>query len=166
MLLLLMLLLLLQQQQLLLLLLLLLLIIIIIIIEADHSLTIKDIFIYIFYMFRAPMCPSSRELLYNAITGLSFCVDGCLVCRSIPDGHLHRMTNNSLDDGHMAARNMQKIEINMSLIVSEWSDSIIIIIISSSSSSNTEAWYAEAYAPAYQTANYTEFHKPGVALIQ
>jgi len=27
-------------------------------------------------------------------------------------------------------------------------------------------WYAGAYAPAYQTVIYTEWHKPGVALIQ
>ena len=27
-------------------------------------------------------------------------------------------------------------------------------------------WYAGAYAPAYQTVIYTEWHKPGVALLQ
>ena len=57
---------------------------------------------------------------------MSLCVDDRLVCRSefipisIPDGHLHRVkytrcridTINSPDDGHMAARNMWRTEIN------------------------------------------------------
>jgi len=59
---------------------------------------------------------------------LSVCVDDRLVCRfgwniqtCIPDGHLHRLTNtrrridtiNYPDDGHMAVRNMLRIEINI-----------------------------------------------------
>jgi len=54
-------------------------------------------FISILYMFRAAMCPSSGELLYQCDTWfMSLCVDDRLVCRSIcsyiPDGHLHRVT--------------------------------------------------------------------------
>jgi len=53
------------------------------------------------------------------------CVDGRLVCRSIcsciPDGHLHKVTYtrcridtiNSPDDGHIAVRNMYRIDIYM-----------------------------------------------------
>jgi len=52
-------------------------------------------FISILYMFRAAMCPSSGELLYQFDTCfMSLCVDDRLVCRltCIPDGHLHRVT--------------------------------------------------------------------------
>jgi len=50
-------------------------------------------FISIIYMFRAAMCPSSGELLYQCDTWfMSLCVDDCLVCRStcscIPGSHL------------------------------------------------------------------------------
>jgi len=53
-------------------------------------------FISILYMFRAAMCPSSGELLYQCDTWfMSLCVDDSLVCRSIcsciPDCHLHRV---------------------------------------------------------------------------
>jgi hypothetical protein len=56
--------------------------------------------ISILYMFRATMCPSSGE---------------------IPDGHPHRVTDTrcridtviSNDDGHILARNMYRIEINV-----------------------------------------------------
>ena len=59
---------------------------------------------------------------------MSLCVDDRLVCRSEcfiltckPDGHLHRVTYtrcridtiNFPDEGHMAARNMYRIEINI-----------------------------------------------------
>ena len=60
------------------------------------------IFISILYMFRAAMCPSSGELLYQCDTWfMSLCIDDRLVCRltCIPD-------NNSPDDEHVAARNM------------------------------------------------------------
>ena len=73
----------------------------------------------ILYMFRAAMCTSSAELLYQCDTWfMSPCVDDRLVGRSIcsyiPDGHLHRVTytrcridtNNSPDDVHIALRNM------------------------------------------------------------
>jgi hypothetical protein len=48
-------------------------------------------------------------------------VDKTLIQTCTPDGHLHRVTYircctdtiNSSDDGHMAARNMQRIEINI-----------------------------------------------------
>jgi len=52
-------------------------------------------FISILYMFRATMCPSSGELLYQCDTWfMSLCVDDSLVCRltCIPDGYLHRET--------------------------------------------------------------------------
>ena len=54
---------------------------------------------------------------------MSLCGDDCLVCRRIrsciPDGHLHRVTYtrccidtiNSPDDGHIAVRNMYRMEI-------------------------------------------------------
>ena len=54
---------------------------------------------------------------------MSLCIDDRLVCRCTytPNGHLYRVTYtrcridtiNSPDDGHMAARNMQRIEINI-----------------------------------------------------
>ena len=57
---------------------------------------------------------------------MSLCVDDLLVCKypskpCIPDGHLHRVTYtrcridtiNSVDDGHIAVRNMYRIEINI-----------------------------------------------------
>jgi len=64
-------------------------------------------------MFRAVMCPSSGELLYQCDTWfMSLCVDDRLVC--LPEGHLHRVTYtrcridtiDSPDDGHTAVRNM------------------------------------------------------------
>ena len=50
---------------------------------------------------------------------MSLCVDDLLVC--ITEGHLHRVTytgchidtTNSPDDGHMAVRNVWRIEINI-----------------------------------------------------
>jgi len=48
------------------------------------------LFISILYMFRAAMCPSSGELLYQCDTWfMSPCVDGRLVC--IPVNRLHRV---------------------------------------------------------------------------
>jgi len=48
-------------------------------------------FISILYMFRATMCPSSGELLYQCYTWfVSLCVDNRMEC--IPDGHPHRVT--------------------------------------------------------------------------
>ena len=54
---------------------------------------------------------------------MSLCIDNRLVCRQTctPNGHLYRVTYtrfrtdaiNSPDDGHMAAQNMQRIEINI-----------------------------------------------------
>ena len=59
---------------------------------------------------------------------MSLCVDGSLVC--IPDGRPHRLTYtryrvdtvNSADDGHMVARNMYRIEINITwkICASSW----------------------------------------------
>ena len=47
----------------------------------------SSMFISILYMFRAAMCPSSRELLYQCDNWfMSLCVDDRLV--RIPDGHL------------------------------------------------------------------------------
>jgi len=53
-------------------------------------------FISILYMFRAVMCPSSGEVLYQCDTWfMSLCGDDRLVWRSIcsciQDGHLHRV---------------------------------------------------------------------------
>jgi len=74
-------------------------------------------FISIFYMFRAAMCPSSgeliisiRHLVYDTLYRCPFAAQ--VTCT--PNGHLYRVTytrcrldtNNSPDDGHMAARNM------------------------------------------------------------
>jgi len=50
---------------------------------------------------------------------MSLCVDDLLVC--VPEGYLHRVTYtrcridtiSSPDDGHIAVRNMQRIEINV-----------------------------------------------------
>ena len=53
-------------------------------------------FICILYMFRAAMCPSSGELVYQCNTWfMSLCIDDRLVCRltCIPDGHLHISKN-------------------------------------------------------------------------
>jgi len=53
------------------------------------------IFISILYMFRAAICSSSEELLYQCDTWfMSLCVDDRVVCRlnCVPDGHLHRVT--------------------------------------------------------------------------
>jgi len=53
---------------------------------------------------------------------MSLCIDDRLVCTpGTPNGHLYRVTYtrcrintiNSPDDGHMAARNVYRIEINM-----------------------------------------------------
>jgi hypothetical protein len=78
-------------------------------------------FTSILFMFRAVMCPSSGELLHQCDTWfMSLCVDERLVCIPEPDGHLHSVINqvshwynNSPDDGHMAAWNMQRIETNI-----------------------------------------------------
>ena len=66
-------------------------------------------------MFRADMCLSSGELLYQCDTWfISLCVENRLAC--ISDGRPHRVTEeytkyltdtvNSSDDGHIVARNM------------------------------------------------------------
>jgi hypothetical protein len=92
-------------------------------------------FISILHMFRVAMCPSSgelivsvRHLMYTYVTlyiwPFSVQVWIRLLCGIIqtctPNGHLYRVTYtrcridtiNSPDDGHMAARNTQRIEIN------------------------------------------------------
>ena len=61
-------------------------------------------FVSILYMFRAAMCPSSGELLYQCDTWfMPLCVDDRPVCRSIcsclPDGHLHICS--CIPDGHL-----------------------------------------------------------------
>jgi len=72
---------------------------------------------------------SFKGLIYqNDIWYMSLCIDDRLVCRfgcsiqiCTPNGHLYRVTYtrcrfdtiNSPDDGHMAARSMQRIEINI-----------------------------------------------------
>ena len=64
-------------------------------------------FISILHMFRATMCPSSGELLYQCDTWfMSLYVDDRLVCRLT-------CTLDGPDDGHMVARNMWRIEINI-----------------------------------------------------
>jgi len=81
-------------------------------------------FISIPYMFRVAMCPSSgelivsiRHLVYVTLYTWPFGVQvSCTL-----NGHLYRVTYtrcridtiNSPDDGHMAARNMYRIEINI-----------------------------------------------------
>ena len=69
-------------------------------------------------MFRANMGPSSEKKTVCDTWYLLFCVDDCLVCRSIcsciPDSHPHRMTGTkcrintvvSPDNGPIFARNM------------------------------------------------------------
>jgi len=77
-------------------------------------------------MFRAAMCPSSGELLYSCDSWfMSIYVDDRPVCRSIcsfiSDSHLHSdinkcvalINNNSPDNGHLAARNMYRIQVNI-----------------------------------------------------
>jgi len=82
-------------------------------------------------MFRAAMCPSSGELLYHCGTWfMSLCVDERLVCKlgwnSVhPNRHTRRSStqiyinqmlhwyNNYPDYGHMAVRNVYRIEINI-----------------------------------------------------
>jgi len=61
------------------------------------------------------------QLCFCVTWYLLFCVDDCLVCRSlcycIPDSHLHRITSTkcrinivvSPDDGHIVARNMYRL---------------------------------------------------------
>jgi len=76
-------------------------------------------------MFRAAMCPSSgeliasiRHLVYVTLYRWPF---GVQVYTCTPNGHLYGVTYtrclidaiNSPDDGHMAARNMYRIEINI-----------------------------------------------------
>jgi hypothetical protein len=78
-------------------------------------------FISILYMFRATMCPSSGELIVSIrhLVYVTLCIDNRLV--RTPNGHLYRVTYtryridtiNSPDDGHMAARNMYRIGINI-----------------------------------------------------
>ena len=82
-------------------------------------------FISIFYMFRAAMCPSSEELivsirhlvyvtLYSWPSGVQVWMRLRLIQTCTPYGQLYRVTYtrchidtiNSPDDGHMAARNM------------------------------------------------------------
>ena len=86
-----------------------------------------NMFISILNMFRAAMCSSSGESILTMLYLVSLCVGDRLVCRlgwnqtCIPDGHPHSLTctryridtNGSPDDEHMAARNMQRIEINI-----------------------------------------------------
>ena len=85
--------------------------------QLEHN--FSCMFISILYMFRAAMCPSSGELLYQCDTWfMSLCVDDRLLCRltCIPDSDINQVShwyNNSPDDGHMAARNMYRIEINI-----------------------------------------------------
>jgi hypothetical protein len=85
-------------------------------------------FTYILYMFRAAMCPSSGELNVS-IRHLVYVtrVDDRLVCRSEFHSNLHARwsstrltytrcridTINSPDDGHMAVRNLWRIDINI-----------------------------------------------------
>jgi len=75
------------------------------------------------------MCPSSGELLYQCDNWfMSLCVDDRLVCRSICSclllhtgrsstqsdiNQVSHWYNNSTDDGHIAARNIYRIEINI-----------------------------------------------------
>ena len=84
------------------------------------TLNFSCIFISILYTFRTTMCLSSAELLYQCDTWfMLLCVDDRLLC--IPDGHLTHSDINQVsewyniapDDGHMAAWNMLRIEINV-----------------------------------------------------
>jgi hypothetical protein len=87
-------------------------------------------FISILYMFRAAMCPSSGELLVSIqylvyVTLYRWPFGGqvwmSLIQTCALNGHLYRVihtrcridTSNSPDDGHMTARNMYRIEINI-----------------------------------------------------
>jgi len=83
-------------------------------------------------MFRAAMCPSSGELivsirhlvyvtLYRLPFGVQVWMRRSLIQTCTPNGHLYRLTYtrcridtiNFPDDGHMAARNMYRMEINI-----------------------------------------------------
>jgi len=96
-------------------------------------------------MFRTAMCPSSgelivtiRHLVYVTLYRRQFDVQVWIRLRLIqtctPNSHLYRVTYtrcrtdtiNSPDNGHMAARNMQRMEIwcdifiNCNLVVTRW----------------------------------------------
>jgi len=85
-------------------------------------------FIFVLYMFRAAMYPSSGELIvlirhpvYVTLFGVQVWMRLPLIQTCTPNGHLYRITYtrcrintiNSPGDGHMAARNMYRIEINI-----------------------------------------------------
>jgi len=74
-------------------------------------------FVYILYMFRAAMCPSSGELIVSIRHLVYVTLYRWLVCRFAPAHQTVIYTEvtytrcridtiNSPDDGHMAARNM------------------------------------------------------------
>jgi len=94
------------------------------IIFANNQLDAQFLFSCMFlYMFLAAMCPSSGALIvsirhpvYVTLYRWQSVVQTCT-----PDSHLYRLTYtgcridtiNAPDDGHMAAWNMQRIEINI-----------------------------------------------------
>ena len=70
--------------------------------QLDPQFFFLYLFISILYMFRAAMCPSSGEVLYQCDTWfMSVCV-----CRCPSGMQVSHSYNNSPDNRHMAARNM------------------------------------------------------------
>jgi len=98
--------------------------------------TIFLIYIFLFSACFGQLCAHHQENQLHQCDNwyMSLCVDDRLVCRSewiptwIPDGHLHRVTytrcridaTDSPDDGHIFARNMQRIEIYKKNCTSSW----------------------------------------------
>ena len=80
----------------------------VILVNNQHDANFSCMFISILYMFRAAMCPSSGELLYQSDTWfMSLCVDDTRRSSTQSDkSQVSHWYNNSPDDGHMAARNM------------------------------------------------------------
>jgi hypothetical protein len=95
--------------------------------QLDELFFFTRTFIFILYMFRAAMCPSSgelvvsiRHLVYVTLCRWCACLNSFILTFT-PDGHLHTVaynrcrvdTINSPDDGHIVARNMYRIDINI-----------------------------------------------------
>ena len=69
-----------------------------------HNFLLICLFLYCTCFFRAAMCPSSGELLYQCDIWFPFQSD---------INQVSHWYNNSPDDGHMTARNMYRTEINI-----------------------------------------------------
>jgi len=142
----------------------------------------------------AAMCPSSGELLYQCDTWLMpFCVDDCLVFTSIwPSGmqeHMLLHTRRSSIQSRIIVSVRHLVYVALCRWLSGMQEHMLLHTRRASAQSRITVsvshlvyvtlcrWlsgmqehmpvrYAGEYAPAYQTGIYTEWHKPGVALIQ